>query len=96
MALHHKNSNETFGFWINRERVLNQVDIRMETKFYHLNLFKGDYPVRPSLDGLEFDRISSHEKGWVERPFSENEVHRSIMGIKGDNVPCLDGFTITF
>lgn len=36
------------------------------------------------------------ERGWIERPFLEEEVHNSIMGMKGDKVPGLDGFTIPF
>lgn len=75
---------------------MNQVEIRKEAKSYYLNLFKDDHPVRPYLDGLKFDRISSHEKRWIDRPFSEDEVHRLIMGIKGDKAPGPDGFTIKF
>lgn len=46
---------------------------RNEVESYYLNLFKEEHPVRPILDGLEFDRISRQEKNWVERPFSKRK-----------------------
>lgn len=75
---------------------MNQEEIRKEVESYYLNLFKDEYLVRLFLDDLEFDKISSHEKRWLERPISEDELHKSIMGIKGDRELGLDGFTITF
>lgn len=90
VAAHQRNSNGTYGLWINGEWIMNQVEISKEVESYYLNLFKDDYPVRPSLDGLEFDRISCHERRWIERPFSKDEVHISTMSMKGKRV--LDEF----
>lgn len=48
------------------------------------------------MEGLEFDSILSMEKRWVERQFTEEEVHQSIMSMKGDKAPGPDGFPSFF
>lgn len=53
-------------------------------------------PVRPLLEGLEFDKILDVEKSWVERPFSEEEAFNTIKSMKGDKAPDPDGFSIMF
>lgn len=70
--------------------------IRNEVESYYFNLFKDDSARRPILEGLEFDRISDQEKIWIKKPFSELEVHSTIMRMKGDKSPGPDGFTISF
>lgn len=62
---------------------------------FYMNLFKEEIPLRPFLDGMEFDKITEVEKRWVERLFSE-EVYSVIMNMKGDKSPGPDGFTISF
>lgn len=72
------------------------MEIRKEAELYYLNLFKDEYPMRPILEGLEFDRISNQETIWIERPFSKVEVNNTIKGMKGDKSLSPDGFSISF
>lgn len=96
VASQNKCSNNLYGLWINGVWSHNQVDIRMEVESYYMNLFKEEHPVRPLLDGMEFDCILDQEKSCIERPSSEEEVHLCILGMKGDKAPVPNNFTISF
>lgn len=63
---------------------------------YYVNLFKEEFPSRPLLEGMNFDRISNQEKILLELPFSEEEVRKMIFNMKGDKTPGPNGFTISF
>lgn len=69
--------------------------IRNEVKQFYINHFKETHHSCPLLDGLEFDSISRGEKRWVEKSFLKEEVHKSIMSMKGDKAPGPDGFSIS-
>lgn len=43
---------------------------------------------------MEFDRISGVENSWLEGRFSENEIWKMILDMKGDKALGSDGFTL--
>lgn len=96
MTSYHKCSNEINGCWFNRVWTQNLEDIRKEMQTYSMKLFKEEVPLRPFLDGVEFDKISEVEKRRVERSFLKEEVHLAIMNMKGEKSLGPDGFTILF
>lgn len=61
-----------------------------------MKLSKEEHYSRPSLGGMEFERISRVEKDMLERPFSEEEVWNIISGMSGDKSLGPDGFSISF
>lgn len=64
--------------------------------FYQL-LFRGkDETWRPSLDGVQFDALSEADRQMLERPFSEEEVFRTLQKMSGDKESGPDGFTMLF
>lgn len=96
VASQNKCSNDIYGLSINGEWTHDQNVIKSEIEAYYMKLFKEEHVSRPFLDGMEFDCISNQEKCWIERPFSEEEVHSCILDMKGDKAPDPDGFTISF
>lgn len=52
-----------------------------------MNLFKENHHIWPFFDGMDFDCISDIEIMILEKPFSENEILSTVMGMKGDKVP---------
>lgn len=93
---HNKSLNVIYGLMINGIWTQNKSEIRNEVESYYVNLFKDDVPVRPLLDGLEFDKISDEKKSWVEHSFSIKEVRNTVKSMKGDKAPGLNGFSIVF
>lgn len=72
------------------------MEIKNEAESYYMNLFRDDHQDMPLFEGLKFYRISGPEKIWVERQFSEEEVHNTIRSMKGDKAPSPNSFSISF
>lgn len=63
---------------------------------FYDKLYKEEQYVRPRLEGIEFDRISSSDRLLIERQFSEEEIWNVLSGMKGDKAPMPNGFSISF
>lgn len=97
VASQHRNNNDIRRIWLNGEWVQNRDVIRKEVEEYYIIFFlKENQPIKSLLDGLDFESISGVEKRWVERPFSEEEVYKSIMEMKRDKAPDPNGFSFHF
>ena len=51
---------------------------------------------RPSLNGLDFDRIKVEEAASLEELFSVEEVYSALSELNGDKAPSPYGFPLTF
>lgn len=52
--------------------------------------------IRPGMEGMEFDCISSMDNILLEKRYSEEEVWAVLLGMKGNKALGLDRFTISF
>lgn len=96
VASHRKNSNDIYGLLINGSWTQDQMIIPQEIEAYYMKLFEETHYSRPIPAEMEFEHISDNDKRSLEKPFSEEEINGAIWGMKGDNSPGLDGFTISF
>ena len=60
------------------------------------NLLSDPGGLRPSLNGLDFDRIGVEEVASLEEVFSVEEVFFALLELNGDRAPGLDGFPLAF
>lgn len=96
VAFSQRSANSILGLTINGVWSQDLGAIGSEVEDYYINLYKEEFPVRPMLDGMEFDCISTAENRMVERAFSKEEVWKAVSELKGDKVPGPDGFYISF
>lgn len=51
---------------------------------------------RPSLEGLEHDRINSEMNDQLESEFTEEEIRCAVFSISKEKAPGIDGFSLGF
>lgn len=84
VASYNKSLDAIYGLMINGVWTENKSKIKNEVESYYVNLFKDDVPIRPLLNGLEYNKISDVEKPWVEHPFLGKAVFDTVKSMKGD------------
>lgn len=52
--------------------------------------------LRPTLDGLEFSKISGVSLESLEKDFSMDEIKGALESLEGDKAPGHDGFNFAF
>ncbi|KAF9611835.1 hypothetical protein IFM89_035820 [Coptis chinensis] len=45
------------------------------------NLFEEEFPVKPILDGIEFNSVGAEDAAWLERDFEEDEVKVALKSL---------------
>ncbi|XP_026432710.1 uncharacterized protein LOC113330060 [Papaver somniferum] len=76
--------------------------LKMHFDCHHLNhlilldLFREEEIIRPVLEGIDFESISSIESNILDADFSEAEVLQEIQELGHDKAPGPDGFPIMF
>lgn len=70
--------------------------IREAVEQYYIHLYTDPFPVRPVLEGVDFDHITPDQSRGLERPFSKEEILEAIHGMVEDKAPSPDGFPIKF
>jgi hypothetical protein len=78
--------------------VVYEEDSAVREKLVHFyeSLYQKHEPWRPTVNGLDFDVISSEVRGMLERIFTIEEVLQVVSDLQGDKAPGLDGFTMVF
>lgn len=71
-------------------------EIREEVRSHFNKQFEEENFVRPTLDGIEFKKISMEESDCITAVFTMEEVEDAIMSCEGDKSPGPDGFNFTF
>ena len=79
------------GRWYTKEREIKEEVCRV---FQGLLADPGDW--KPSIDGLNFERLEEGDVEGLEKPFSEEEVFGAPSGFYGEKAPDLDGFSMAF
>ena len=51
---------------------------------------------KPKIDALMFERLEEGDVEGLEKPFTEEEVFRALLGCCGEKAPGPDGFSMTF
>lgn len=63
---------------------------------YYTNLYNDPFPIRPKLEGVDFERISEDQNRWMERPFTMEEILGALKSMEEDKAPGPDGFPTKF
>ncbi|GLT47499.1 hypothetical protein SLA2020_211940 [Shorea laevis] len=79
------------GMWIEDPDAVKEEIVK-----YFGRLFQGDIWDRPRLGGIKFQKISEKQKGWLERPFSEEEIEEGLRSCDGSKGPGPDGYNFNF
>lgn len=92
----HKRRNWLVKIKINSSWLLEENEIKegMARAFQNLLTESGDW--RPSLKGLDFERIGAKDVVRLEEAFNEGEVFSALFELNGDKALELDGFSIAF
>ena len=70
--------------------------IRAKVVQFYESLYQELESWRPTVNGLDFEVISSEERDMLERSFTSEEVLQVVKDLQGDKAPGPDGFTISF
>ncbi|RVX14524.1 putative ribonuclease H protein [Vitis vinifera] len=79
------------GVWLSEEQ-----EVRVGVVNVYQQLLSENLDWKADIGGLQLDQISQQEAGFLELPFSEEEVHSALMEMNGDKAPGPDGFTMAF
>ena len=70
--------------------------IRAKVVQFYKFLYQENEPWRPTVNGLDFDVISSEERNMLERSFTSDEVLQVVKDLQGYKAPGPDAFTMAF
>ena len=70
--------------------------IRAKVVQFYESLYQELESWRPTVNGLDFEVISSEERDMLERSFTSEEVLQVVKDLQGDKAPGPDGFTMAF
>ena len=81
---------------VNERCLTEESEIKEEVSrtFQGLLTDPGDW--KPSIEGLNFERLEEVDVERLEKPFSEEEVFEALTGCCGEKAPCPDGFSMSF
>jgi hypothetical protein len=71
-------------------------EVREKVVQFYESLYQKHEPWRPTVDGLDFNMISTEERDMLERRFEIEEVLQVVKDLQGDKAPGPDGFTMAF
>lgn len=70
--------------------------MREAARSHFLNLFMEDFPARPFLNNLQFDRLDNYANSILEAEIIESDILDCLRDCDGDKSPAPDGFNIKF
>jgi hypothetical protein len=73
-----------------------ESEIREKVVHFYESLYQESESWRPTMDGLEFDGITTTESELLEHKFEKDEVLQVLKDLQGDKAPGPDGFTMAF
>ena len=78
-----------------RGETLNNIeDISEEIVNFFGNLYSKPVGESWRIEGIDWVPISGESGGWLDRPFTEEEVRRAVFQLNKEKAPGPDGFTI--
>lgn len=96
MANAHRRRKQLNRIKVNERCFTQESEIKEEVgrNFQELLTDPGDW--KPSIEGLNFERLEEREVERLEQPFSEEEVFEALKGCCGEKAPGPDGFSMAF
>ncbi|RVW86319.1 Transposon TX1 uncharacterized 149 kDa protein [Vitis vinifera] len=96
MANAHRRRKQLNRIKVNERCFTEESEIKEEVdrNFQELLTDPGDW--KPSIEGLNFERLEEREVERLEQPFSEEEVFEALKGCCGEKAPGPDGFSMAF
>ncbi|GKU92387.1 hypothetical protein SLEP1_g6121 [Rubroshorea leprosula] len=88
--------NDITSIRVGSERPEEVNNMKESVANYFETLFKEDTWQRPTLDGIEFKRISDEERVMLEAPFTVEEVRQAVWNCESSKAPGPDGFNFKF
>ncbi|GLU14931.1 hypothetical protein SLE2022_314710 [Rubroshorea leprosula] len=86
-----KVQNNMFGIWCDGQWVEEPDLVKKEvTNDFH-KLFQKESWNRPKPSSINFSRISTEQKEWLERPFIVEEIEEGLKSCDGSKALGLDG-----
>lgn len=71
-------------------------EVKEEATRHFSGQFKEERGIRPTLDGIHFNKISELEAELLTASFTMEEVKEAVWSYEGDKSPGPDGFNFTF
>ena len=96
MANAHRKRNSLARIKINGSWIIEDADIKNGVVHAFKLLLSDSGNWRPSLDGMQFERLGEQKATRLEEPFSEEEVFGALMYLSCEKDPGPDGFPMAF
>ncbi|GLT98877.1 hypothetical protein SLE2022_163520 [Rubroshorea leprosula] len=77
--------------WVEEPELVKAAAVKYFTK-----VFQNEQWCRPTMDGIQFRRISNAQREWLERPFTIEEIEEGLKDCDGSKAPGPDGFNFNF
>ena len=92
----HRRRNQMNRIKVNERCLTEESEIKEEVSrtFQGLLIDPGDW--KPSIDGLNFERLEEVDVERLEKLFSEEEVFEALVGCCGEKAPGPNGFSMAF
>ncbi|XP_034688181.1 uncharacterized protein LOC117916336 [Vitis riparia] len=97
MANVHRMRNQLTRVKVNERCLTEESEIKEEVRITFQGLLADPGDWKPSINGLNFERLEKVEIVWgVEKPFSEEEVFEALVDCCEEKAPGLEGFSMAF
>ncbi|KAJ9709590.1 hypothetical protein PVL29_001191 [Vitis rotundifolia] len=96
MANAHRRVNSLDRIKINGVWLSEDQEVREGIAYAYQQLLSDNPGWKADIGSLQLKQISQSEAEGLELPFSESEVHATLMEMNGDRAPRPDGFTMAF
>ena len=96
MASAHRRNNALDRVKINGEWLSEEQEVREGIVNTFQQLLSEDMGRKADIGRLQFDHINQQEAENLEVPFTEAEIHTTLMEMNRDKAPSPDGFTVAF
>ncbi|GKV01549.1 hypothetical protein SLEP1_g14096 [Rubroshorea leprosula] len=77
--------------WVKEPELIKSAAVK-----YFSKVFQNEQWCQPTLDGIQFRRISDEQREWLERPFTIEEIEEGLKDCDGSKAPGPDGFNFNF
>lgn len=86
----------TLSIEVEDKLVNDSTNIKKEVVVLFKKLFKEEFNNRPTLEGLDFKKISSSQAAFLTEPFSNEEIDAAVSSCNPDKSSGPDGFNFKF
>ncbi|XP_048490840.1 uncharacterized protein LOC125492429 [Beta vulgaris subsp. vulgaris] len=95
-ATNKKRKNTISSIKVDGQDVSDPSQIKNEARKFFKNIFKEEYSIRPTIENLQFNRLSSSQADSLIAPFTTDEIDSAVASCSSDKAPGPDGFNFKF